>query len=107
MLGGILADRFRLPIVVGIWSLAGTAVLIALVARWPSKTEFDTAIEEAAATMPPAVPAPAGPADAVIRNGATVGEYQPAHLSRAPGETTAASKPYRPAHAASVTPERP
>ncbi|WP_433376156.1 MFS transporter [Actinoplanes sp. CA-142083] len=108
ILGGVLADSFRLPIVVGIWSLAGTVVLIGLVARWPSKREFDTAIEEAAATMPPAVPSPAGPADAVIRPNSPNEEYQPAHLSRVPGETTAASKSYRPAHAArtSITPER-
>ncbi|HEX5200939.1 MAG TPA: MFS transporter [Actinoplanes sp.] len=109
MLGGVLADSFRLPIVVGLWSLAGTAVLLGLVARWPAKREFDTAIEEAAETMPPGVPAPAGPADATVRPATPVDDYQPAHLSRTPGETTAASKPYRPAHAArttSITPER-
>jgi MFS family permease len=108
MVGGILADSFRLPIVVGLWSLAGSAVLLTLVLRWPSKGEFDTAIEEAAATMPPAVPAPAAPADGRVRATAPAEDYQPAHLSRTPGETTAASKPYKPAHAAttSVTPER-
>jgi MFS family permease len=104
MIGGILADQFRLPLVVGISSLAGAAVLAVLVTRWPTKHDFDQAIEDAAATMPPAESEPALPAPA----GPPAAEYQPAHLSRTPGETTAATKPYKAAHAASssVAPER-
>jgi len=99
--GGLLADRFWLPLVVGAWSIGGVVVMLALVARWPSSREFEAAIAEAAATIPPSVPAPAVPVETHV--------YQPHHAATTPGETTAASKPYKPHHAAttSVTPERP
>lgn len=104
---GLLADRFWLPLVVGLWSVGGTAVMVVLSIDWPSTRAFDAAIDAAAATMPPAdqppaagtVPAPASPVES----------YTPTHAARTPGETTAAAKPaYNPAHAAttSITPER-
>ncbi|WP_433301776.1 MFS transporter [Actinoplanes sp. CA-030573] len=93
IISGVLADLFRLPLVVGLISVAGTAVMGGLVARWPTGREFDTAIEEAAATHPPAVPAPSPAADS----------YQPHHAAKTPGETTAAAKSYKPHHAATTS----
>ncbi|WP_326552193.1 MFS transporter [Micromonospora sp. NBC_01813] len=49
---GLLADRFDIPTVVGIWSLAGAVVVSLLVFRWPSAERFDAAI--AAVAAPPA-----------------------------------------------------
>lgn len=59
MLTGVLADRFFLPMVVGLWSIGGTAVMGVLAARWPSERTFEAAIDKAAAAQPPIVPAPA------------------------------------------------
>jgi MFS family permease len=56
MITGVLADRFFLPMVVGLWSIGGTAVMGALAARWPRDRRFEAAIEEAAASQPPAGP---------------------------------------------------
>jgi MFS family permease len=66
MITGVLADRFYLPMVVGLWSIGGTAVMGALAARWPRDRRFEAAIEEAAASQPPVVLPPA--------------EYVPRHL---------------------------
>jgi len=107
MIGGVLANSYWLPVVVGLCSIVATGVLFALVTRWPAKEEFDEAIAYAAATMPPAVPAPAPPGDAR----SPIESYEPHHAATTPGETTAASKlsTYHPHHAAttSVTPEAP
>jgi len=123
MIGGLLANIFWLPLVVGLCSVAATGVLFALVTRWPAKEEFDEAIAYAAATMPPAVPAPAPPAVPAPAPPAVpapappaaaqspIDSYQPHHAATAPGETTAASSlsNYHPHHAAttSVTPDAP
>jgi MFS family permease len=60
---GWLAQEFRLPLVVGLWSVGGTAVMVFLVARWPSDRKFKAASDEAAASVAAAaaVPAPAKP----------------------------------------------
>lgn len=52
---GLLADHFFLPMVVGLWSVGGTAALILLASRWPSPSTFTLATEAAAATQPPDV----------------------------------------------------
>ena len=58
MVTGLLADHFWLPLVVGLWSVGGTAVMALLVTRWPSSAAFATATEAAAADQPGP---PAGP----------------------------------------------
>ena len=57
---GVLADRFDIPTVVGIWSLAGAVVVSLLVLRWPSAERFDAAIAAvASAPTPDSTPSPA------------------------------------------------
>jgi MFS family permease len=47
LITGLLADRFPLPLVVGLWSVGGVVLMIAVVSRWPSISTFDIAIERA------------------------------------------------------------
>lgn len=56
MVTGWLAEEFRLPLVVGLWSVGGTALMALLVARWPSRAAFQAASDEAAAEATPHVP---------------------------------------------------
>jgi MFS family permease len=56
VLTGVLADHFELPLVVGLWSLAGTFVMLVISARWPRPAEFDDAADQAAAVVSAAVP---------------------------------------------------
>ncbi|SCL41748.1 hypothetical protein GA0074692_6477 [Micromonospora pallida] len=51
---GLLAERFSIPGVVGLWSAAGVLLMLVVVARWPSAAAFDAAI--AAAKAPGARP---------------------------------------------------
>jgi MFS family permease len=44
---GALADRFTLPIVVGIWSLGGVLVMLVASAQWPSQPRFTAAFQAA------------------------------------------------------------
>jgi MFS family permease len=44
---GMLADWFSIPSVVGLWSLAGVALVAAAGSVWPSPAEIDAAIDEA------------------------------------------------------------
>ncbi|GIF18872.1 MFS transporter [Paractinoplanes tereljensis] len=87
MITGVLADLFWLPLVVGLTALAGTAVMSYLAARWPRAQEFATAVEEAAATVPPDPPAVPSPSPAA--------PIEQTPIEQAPGATT------------SVTSERP
>nr|WP_213453375.1 MFS transporter [Micromonospora sp. NBRC 107566] len=63
MATGLLADRLSLPMVVGLWSLAGVALILAASLNWPSASSIEHAIttnaqlNEAAAA--PAQPVPA------------------------------------------------
>src|SRR5690606_14797212 len=68
---GLLANRYDLPTVVGLWSLAGVGLVLLAIIGWPTAQQFTDAIaaaaarNEAAATAADAVPAPAdssGPA---------------------------------------------
>jgi MFS family permease len=59
MITGLLADRFFLPLVVGLWSVGGVCVMSFLAARWPSRETFTREIDEAAATFPPPAEPPA------------------------------------------------
>jgi MFS family permease len=44
---GALADRFPLPVVVGIWGLGGVILMLAVVLGWPDNERIDAAIESA------------------------------------------------------------
>lgn len=55
---GVFAERFRIPLVVGLWSVAGTVLMVVVAASWPNRDTLDTA-ERAAR---PASPAQAEPA---------------------------------------------
>lgn len=71
---GLLASRFDLPTVVGIWSLAGVCLVLLAILRWPRRDQFAEAIAQAeqhnradpapdaapvaAASQPPAAPPP-------------------------------------------------
>lgn len=63
---GALAERFSIPAVVGVWSLAGVALMLLVALRWPSEDEFARAIaaaqaaNEAGSGKDPAAAAPAG-----------------------------------------------
>lgn len=48
MITGVLADRFWLPLVVGLWSVGGTVAMFVLATRWPSEEAFAAATEAAA-----------------------------------------------------------
>jgi len=47
---GLLAERFSLHLVVGVWSAAGVIVVVFAVSRWPSRDAIAAAIEKAHAT---------------------------------------------------------
>jgi len=44
---GVLAERFTIPRVVGLWSVAGVLLMLVLAIRWPSAARFDAAIAAA------------------------------------------------------------
>jgi predicted MFS family arabinose efflux permease len=47
MLTGAIAGRFPVPVVVGVWSFAGMALIVFAAARWPSGGIIDGEIEQA------------------------------------------------------------
>jgi MFS family permease len=69
MLTALLAAHGSLPVVVGLWSLGGIVLVLAVSLRWPATADFEVAIErnhqanaaaeaaERAAAMPPPPPA--------------------------------------------------
>ncbi|MEH0929410.1 MFS transporter [Micromonospora sp. CPCC 205558] len=59
LITGVLADRFPIPIVVGLWSAAGVVLMVVSTLRWPDRQTVDDAIT--AATRANAEP-PEGPA---------------------------------------------
>lgn len=46
---GLLADRFSIPLVVGVWSSAGVLLMVVAALRWPSKQTVDSTIAAALA----------------------------------------------------------
>jgi len=44
---GLLAGAFPLPVVVGLWSLAGVGLMLVVASRWPRQEVFTAAIENA------------------------------------------------------------
>lgn len=49
---GLLADRFPLPTVVGLWSVGGTVLMAVVASRWPNSGAFDAAIAAATVELP-------------------------------------------------------
>jgi len=58
---GLLAERFGIPLVVGLWSTAGVLVVLFAVSRWPSRAAIARAIETAQAVNGTAEHRPAPP----------------------------------------------
>ena len=56
----MLAERFPIPIVVGVWSAAGVVLMAVATLRWPDRQTVDDAIT--AAALANAAPPPSGPA---------------------------------------------
>ncbi len=46
---GFLAERFSIPLVVGVWSAAGVLLMVVAALRWPDKQAMDSAIAAASA----------------------------------------------------------
>jgi MFS family permease len=88
MVTGTLADHFRVPLVVGLWSIGGTLAMLLVAIFWPRPMEFAEAAEQAAATAP----AP----------DATAGAVSLAESPQVDGHVPPARQP-----TTSVTPDRP
>jgi MFS family permease len=94
---GWLAQEFFLPMVVGLWSVGGTALMVFLVARWPSNRAFQVASDGATASAQTTVPSQAviDEVAPVLEPGAAAGvEPDPEAVDHRPVATT------------SVTPKR-
>lgn len=114
MVTGWLAEEFRLPLVVGLWSIGGTGLMVLLVSRWPSREAFRRASELATPHVPRHAAAPsveaAPPHHAPPRHAAVplIEEVQPV---LEPGADTAVEpdpevEDYRPVATTSVTRKR-
>ncbi|GIF51088.1 putative MFS family arabinose efflux permease [Asanoa ferruginea] len=55
---GLLAERFEIPLVVGVWSIGGVLLMLVMAGSWPTAHQFDVAIAEAAKSHPEAAEAP-------------------------------------------------
>ncbi|MEV4756065.1 MFS transporter [Micromonospora sp. NPDC049559] len=65
LLTGLLADRYDIPTVVGLWSVAGVLLMLVAAANWPSPARFNAAIAEAQQSRP--AEAPPGPVVPPVR----------------------------------------
>jgi predicted MFS family arabinose efflux permease len=52
LLTGYIAQRSDVPVTVGLWSVAGALLLVAVAARWPRPAVFSRAIDAAASRQP-------------------------------------------------------
>ncbi|GIF08578.1 MFS transporter [Actinoplanes siamensis] len=48
LINGVLSERFRIPLVVGLWSVAGTVLMILVATRWPDRGKLSAANSAAA-----------------------------------------------------------
>lgn len=71
---GVLAERFPIPIVVGVWSAAGVVLMVVATLRWPDRQTVDDAITAASAAN--ADPPPSGP-DGPAGDGTVGGTAEP------------------------------
>ncbi|MEH1167449.1 MFS transporter [Micromonospora sp. CPCC 205539] len=72
MITGLLAERFAIPQVVGVWSAAGVLLMLVVALRWPAQETVDAAIAAAAAGNAEPPPGPTSgdtPADATPQAG--------------------------------------
>ncbi|MFC4146884.1 MFS transporter [Micromonospora mangrovi] len=64
---GLLAERFRIPLVVGMWSAAGVGLMLLATLTWPSRESVQAAVDQAtrdnAAGAAPASPPARTPVD--------------------------------------------
>ena len=79
---GVLAEHWRVPTVVGLWSVGGTLLMAALVVGWPTPAVLEQSVATAAAYAPPEPDAPAS------------GDAEPT------GGVKAAAEPAEPTHGA-------
>lgn len=56
LITGLLAERFALTMVVGVWSAGGVLLMLLLTRRWPTAERLDAAIAAAAQRPAPVVP---------------------------------------------------
>jgi MFS family permease len=54
---GLLAERFSIPVVVGVWSLGGVVLMIAVITRWRQPERFGSSRAASVGVMSPAQPA--------------------------------------------------
>ncbi len=67
---GLLAERFSIPLVVGLWSSAGVLLMTAAALSWPSQAKVDAAIKTASqAEAPDPAPVPPAPRPGPDRSG--------------------------------------
>lgn len=52
LITGLLAENFAIPSVVGLWSLAGVALILLAATQWPSADRFNAAVASVAQTAP-------------------------------------------------------
>ncbi|WP_433321158.1 MFS transporter [Micromonospora sp. CA-269861] len=71
---GVLAERFPIPIVVGVWSAAGVVLMTVAALSWPDRQTVDDAIT--AASVANADPPPSGP-DGPASDGTVGGTSDP------------------------------
>ncbi|MEU8219474.1 MFS transporter [Micromonospora taraxaci] len=69
---GLLADRFPIPVVVGLWSAAGVVLMAVATLSWPDRQTVDDAIAEASAANTEAPHSTGRPG-----NGGTAGAPEP------------------------------
>ncbi|MGC5020608.1 MFS transporter [Micromonospora sp. DT47] len=79
LITGLLADRFSVPMVVGLWSAAGVLLMLATALRWPDGATVDTAVEAAERANGSPVPEDRARTPAGARP-------RPGQPDRAPGE---------------------
>ncbi|HEX5595742.1 MAG TPA: MFS transporter [Micromonosporaceae bacterium] len=82
---GLIADRFSIPLVVGVWSLAGVLLMLLAMIPWPSQGQIEAAIADAAAqnSMSVAPPAAKAPESAMVDVGADAPAASPAGAGNA------------------------
>lgn len=79
---GLLAERFSIPLVVGLWSSAGVLLMTIAALSWPSQARVDATVESASGAGAPD-PAPAPPAP---RPGSSAVDRPGDQLVDSPGE---------------------
>jgi MFS family permease len=112
MITGVLADRFALPVVVGLWSLGGAAVVSLLAARWPTPAAFTAQTAAAEASQTAAAAAEASQTAAEASQTAAAAAAEASQTAAEASRTAAAAEAGRtglestPPQATAVPPEQ-